>query len=146
MKPMLDVVGLCKSFPVRNVFGRLAGEVKAVDHVSFSIERGEVYGLAGESGSGKSTIARMIMGLTRPDSGDIFLDGENITGTGGTREHGIGLEAVSPDGKQVVTRFDVNEATVINTMTGRYSRPFRPPPKHPRRSPPRLWTRTRCGN
>ncbi len=94
MRPMLDVVDLCKSFPVRNVFGRTAGEVKAVDHVSFSIERGEVYGLAGESGSGKSTIARMIMGLTRPDSGDIFLDGENIAGTGGTREHGRKVQMV----------------------------------------------------
>jgi hypothetical protein len=39
----------------------------------------------------------------------------------------IGLEAVSPDGEQVVTRFDVEEATVINTRTGRYSRAFRPP-------------------
>jgi hypothetical protein len=47
---------------------------------------------------------------------------------GGTRDHGIGLEAVSPDGEQVVTRLDVQEATVINTRTGRYSRAFRPPP------------------
>ena len=46
---------------------------------------------------------------------------------GGTRDHGIGLEAVSPDGTQVVTRFDVPEATVIDTASGRYSRSFRPP-------------------
>lgn len=45
---------------------------------------------------------------------------------GGTRDHGIGLETVSPDGKQVVTRFDVPEATVIQTVTGRHSRAFRP--------------------
>lgn len=45
---------------------------------------------------------------------------------GGTLEHGIGLDAVSPDGSQVVTRFDVDEATVINTRSGRYSRAFRP--------------------
>ena len=55
--------------------------------MSFSIERGQVYGLAGESGSGKSTIARMIMGLTAPTSGDILLDGENITASRGTSGH-----------------------------------------------------------
>ncbi len=47
---------------------------------------------------------------------------------GGTRDHGIGLDAVSPDGEQVITRFDVREATLINTRTGRYSRAFRPRP------------------
>ena len=52
--------------------------------MSFAIGRGQVYGLAGESGSGKSTIARMIMGLTTPTSGDILLDGENITASRGT--------------------------------------------------------------
>jgi peptide/nickel transport system ATP-binding protein len=82
-RPMLEVVDLSRSFPVRNAFGRVTGAVKAVNHVSFAIQRGQVYGLAGESGSGKSTIARMIMGLTKPDSGDILLDGENITARGG---------------------------------------------------------------
>ena len=74
-RPMLEIVDLSKSFPVRNAFGRAIGEVKAVDRVSLKIERGRVYGLAGESGSGKSTIARMIMGLTPPTSGDIVIDG-----------------------------------------------------------------------
>jgi hypothetical protein len=45
---------------------------------------------------------------------------------GGTRDHGIGLETISPDGTQVATRFDVPQATVIHTTTGRYSRAFRP--------------------
>jgi hypothetical protein len=44
---------------------------------------------------------------------------------GGTRDHGIGLETASPDGSQVITRFTGLDATVINTRTGRYSRPFR---------------------
>jgi peptide/nickel transport system ATP-binding protein len=86
-RPMLEVLDLCKIFPVKNAFGRTSGEVRAVNHVSFAIERGQVYGLAGESGSGKSTIARMIMGLTTPTSGDILLDGENITATRGTSSH-----------------------------------------------------------
>ena len=93
-KPLLEIVGLTKSFPIRNGFGRQTGEVKAVDGVSFSIDRGEVYGLAGESGSGKSTIARMIMGLTRPSGGDILLDGHNITGTTGTRAYGRKVQMV----------------------------------------------------
>jgi peptide/nickel transport system ATP-binding protein len=94
MSAMLEVVGLSKSFPVRNAFGRQSGAVKAVDNVSFSIDKGKVYGLAGESGSGKSTIARMIMGLTTPTSGDILLDGQNITGTTGTRAYGRKVQMV----------------------------------------------------
>jgi peptide/nickel transport system ATP-binding protein len=77
-RPMLEVIDLCKDFPIRNAFGRRTGEVKAVNHVSFSIGRGQVYGLVGESGSGKSTIARMIMGLDAPTSGDVLLDGDSI--------------------------------------------------------------------
>lgn len=56
--------------------------VRAVDHVSFAIKKGEVFGLAGESGCGKSTIAFAIARLTRPPGvvthGDIFFDGENV--------------------------------------------------------------------
>lgn len=74
----LEIRGLVKTFPIRSGFGRVTGEVRAVDDVSFSIPVGGVYGLAGESGSGKSTIARMIMGLARPDAGDILLDGQSL--------------------------------------------------------------------
>lgn len=83
--PLLEIVDLVKSFPVYNGFGSRSGELLAVDHVSFSIRRGGIYGLAGESGSGKSTIARMIMGLLAPTGGDVLLGSENITGTLGTR-------------------------------------------------------------
>ncbi|MGM4913684.1 oligopeptide/dipeptide ABC transporter ATP-binding protein [Rhizobium sp. 768_B6_N1_8] len=79
--PMLEIRNLAKSFPVRDAFGRQIGEVRAVDDVSFSIEKGKVYGLAGESGSGKSTIARMIMGLEKPDAGEILIDGEGLAKT-----------------------------------------------------------------
>ena len=92
--PLLELVGLTKTFPVRNAFGRITGEVRAVDGVSLGIDRGEVYGLAGESGSGKSTIARMIMGLTKPSAGDILLDGKNITGESGTRAYGRKVQMV----------------------------------------------------
>ena len=93
-RPMLELVGLTKHFPTRNAWGRVTGAVKAVDDVSLAIPRGGIYGLAGESGSGKSTIARMIMGLTRPTAGDILLDGENITGQTGTRAYGRKVQMV----------------------------------------------------
>lgn len=92
--PLLEIVDLVKTFPVYNAFGSRAGEVTAVDHVSFSIRRGGVYGLAGESGSGKSTIARLIMGLLTPTGGDVLLSGANITGTLGTRAHSRQVQMV----------------------------------------------------
>ncbi|CAN7417509.1 ATP-binding cassette domain-containing protein [Devosia sp. LjRoot16] len=94
MSAMLEIVGLTKLFPVRNGFGRKTGDVRAVDDVSFSIEKGKVYGLAGESGSGKSTIARMIMGLAKPTGGDIRLDGHSIIGETGTRAYGRKVQLV----------------------------------------------------
>jgi peptide/nickel transport system ATP-binding protein len=78
-RPLLDVVGLSKSFSAGGFFGRGSGDVKAVRNVSFSISPGEVFGLAGESGSGKSTIARMILGLTAPTDGAIRIDGTDVT-------------------------------------------------------------------
>jgi peptide/nickel transport system ATP-binding protein len=53
--------------------------VKAVDDVSFSLEKGKVFVLAGESGSGKTTIARLILRAIEPDSGSIIFNGEDIT-------------------------------------------------------------------
>jgi peptide/nickel transport system ATP-binding protein len=79
MTPVLELRGLSKAFPIRNGLGRVSGSVRAVDNVSLIIPQGQVYGLAGESGSGKSTIARMILGLTYSDSGEILLDGEKLT-------------------------------------------------------------------
>jgi peptide/nickel transport system ATP-binding protein len=75
-EPLLEVVGLGKAFPIRGgLFGAVKGEVKAVTDVSFTLAKGEVFGLAGESGSGKSTIARMILGLTAPSEGAILFEG-----------------------------------------------------------------------
>lgn len=77
--PLLELRGLTKHFPRRGgFFDRVQGVVRAVDDVSLTIVKGEVYGLAGESGSGKSTIARMLMGLEVPTSGEILINGGRL--------------------------------------------------------------------
>jgi peptide/nickel transport system ATP-binding protein len=85
--PVLELRDVFKTYNLKGAFGQSIGEVRAVDGVSFIIQQGDVYGLAGESGSGKSTIARMIMGLTPPTSGDILIDGQSVLGRQATIAH-----------------------------------------------------------
>lgn len=126
-RPMLELVGLSKHFPVRNGFGKVTGTVKAVDEVSLAIPRGGIYGLAGESGSGKSTIARMIMGLTRPTSGDILLDGENITGQAGTRAYGRKVQMVFQNpGSSLNPRRTVGQSIAVPLQAHDFPRADRP--------------------
>lgn len=76
---LVDVRRLKKYYPVqRGFFGQAAGEVKAVDDVSFQIRSGETFGLVGESGCGKSTTGRSIIRLYDVTSGDIYFDGHNL--------------------------------------------------------------------
>jgi oligopeptide transport system ATP-binding protein len=79
-EPVIDVRGLQKHFPVRKgVLRRVVGQVYAVDGVSFTIAPGETLGLVGESGCGKSTVARTVMRLVEPTGGSIRLGGSDIT-------------------------------------------------------------------
>jgi oligopeptide/dipeptide ABC transporter ATP-binding protein len=72
--PLLAVDRLKVHFPVRRgLFGKAAGTVKAVDDVSFAVERGEVFALVGESGCGKTTTAQAVLGLIKPTSGTIAI-------------------------------------------------------------------------
>jgi oligopeptide/dipeptide ABC transporter ATP-binding protein len=80
---VLDVVGLKKHFPVKKgLLRRTVGQVHAVDGVSFSIGVGETLGLVGESGCGKSTVARTVLRLIEPTAGSILLDGQDVTRLG----------------------------------------------------------------
>jgi oligopeptide/dipeptide ABC transporter ATP-binding protein len=77
---LLSVEGLTKLFPVgRALFGRSNHYVRAVDGVSFQLRRGEVLGLVGESGCGKSTTGRSILRLIEPTGGRIIFDGTDVT-------------------------------------------------------------------
>ena len=71
---ILEVRDLCKYFKTPK------GMLRAVDHVSFNIEKGKTLGIVGESGCGKSTLGRTILKLLEPTSGQIFFEGKEITG------------------------------------------------------------------
>jgi len=80
-KVLLDVQGLKMYFPVQgNGFGKKSRlTLKAVDDISFQINRGETFGLVGESGCGKTTVGRTILRLYQPSGGRVVYDGQDIT-------------------------------------------------------------------
>ena len=82
---LVEVKELHKHFVVaKDFFGRPKSILKAVNGVSFAIERGETLGLVGESGCGKSTTGRTLIGLYAPTKGQVIFDGKEISA-----EHGI---------------------------------------------------------
>jgi oligopeptide/dipeptide ABC transporter ATP-binding protein len=75
------VEGLTKHYPVTSgVFGRVSGQVQAVDDVSFHVAAGETLGLVGESGCGKTTVGRCVIRLIEPTRGRVTFDGVDVTG------------------------------------------------------------------
>ncbi|MGD6854186.1 ABC transporter ATP-binding protein [Bacillus infantis] len=78
---LLEVNQLKKYFPITGgLFGKKTGDVKAVDDVSFYVNKGETLGIVGESGCGKSTTGRMLMRLIEPTEGKVLFEGKELTG------------------------------------------------------------------
>src|SRR5262249_54443809 len=83
--PLLDVRELHTHFPIRaGILQRTVGHVKAVDGVSFSIDKGETLGLVGESGCGKTTVGRTVLRLLPATSGSVVFDGRDVFAASGT--------------------------------------------------------------
>ncbi len=81
MSTLLEVSGLAKHYPVKKgvIRQKQVGAVRAVDGVSFTLNRGETLALVGESGCGKSTTARLVLRLIEPSAGTIRFDGQDVT-------------------------------------------------------------------
>src|SRR5947209_1712687 len=97
---LLHVRDLKKYFPVkRGVLGRTVANVKAVDGITFSVNKGETLGLVGESGSGKTTVGRCILRLIEPTSGEVVFAGRNVLelDAGGMRRMRRNMQIVFQD-------------------------------------------------
>ncbi|MDE3175427.1 MAG: ABC transporter ATP-binding protein [Pseudomonadota bacterium] len=112
--PLLEVVGLCKGFAIRGgLWGGVTGEVKAVQDVSFAIAKGEVFGLAGESGSGKSTIARMILGLSAPSAGAIKFEGRDLSARANAAARGAVQMVFQNPGSSLNPRRSIGQSIAV---------------------------------
>ena len=80
---LLEIKNLKKYFPIKNFFGTVKGEVKAVDNVSFQIYKGETFGLVGESGCGKSTLGRCVLRMLDVNGGNVLYRGKDLVGMSG---------------------------------------------------------------
>lgn len=82
--PVLELRGVCKAFHRRAIAGG-SQAVNAVDGATLTLARGEILGLVGESGAGKSTVGRIVLGLERPERGEVVFDGIDLAGLSSRR-------------------------------------------------------------
>jgi simple sugar transport system ATP-binding protein len=85
--PLLELRGICKRY----------GSFAALDNVNFFIDKSEVIGLLGDNGAGKSTLVRMISGINRQTSGEIFVDGKAATLNSRAESEAAGIETIYQD-------------------------------------------------
>ena len=94
-RPLVEVKHLKQYFPIRTGFFKTL-PLKAVDDVSFSINKGETLGLVGESGCGKTTVGRSLLHLYQPTDGEVYYDGERIT-SGNIKQYRKKMQMVFQD-------------------------------------------------
>ena len=85
-----------KILEIKNLH-KLFGDFKAVNNISLQVNKGDIYGFLGPNGAGKSTTLRMVLGLIRPSEGNIFIEGENISGNNRRYLNDIGALIEKPD-------------------------------------------------
>ncbi|WP_147112708.1 ABC transporter ATP-binding protein [Tateyamaria sp. syn59] len=110
MGDYLRIEGLSVHFPVRKgLLQRQVGAVKALESVTLTLKKGEAFGLVGESGCGKTTLARTVLRLVDPTSGSIWFDGKNISDLTGT--------ALAPYRKRIAAIFQDPFSSLNPRMT-----------------------------
>jgi oligopeptide/dipeptide ABC transporter ATP-binding protein len=100
MTPLVEAVDLSKHFAMhKGLFSKSRGAVRAVDGVSFLVERGKTLGVVGESGCGKTTTAKLVLGLEEPTAGSLRFEGTDLASldTAGRRRYRRAVQAVFQD-------------------------------------------------
>ncbi len=115
---VLEVHGLSKTFPVSGALRR--SRVHAVDDVTFTLEPGRITALAGESGSGKSTVARILARLYEPTAGSVVFDGRDIA-----REHGRRKVLAYRSQVQMIFQDPFGSLNPVKTVRHHIERPLR---------------------